>query len=487
MATKKDLVEAYSFSRRRLVTAFVSGAPGGREVEPARPGRSIVGGVALAVLMVAIGAVIGFLRNPSAPDWDTAGLITEKESGAAYLNMPPPPGSDDDRFQLRPLQNITSALLIFDGEADAQRVPHDRISERPRGPGIGILGAPATPPEASRLVQTGWTACTTDASVSQGDPAGTSLTISAETDVVPVPDRRFVVRAPDGGTWLIAEAATRDFALGQRAYRYRVPQSGATNAILSALGGTSTPVPVSDEWLALFPQGAALALNELDIGTVGASWAGAGYNPKAAGAKVGGLLRVGPEENYLLTETGKGAIRLDAFSLQLYQRLVGKEYPDPIDIERGPGDYDEIDNLPQQLSWPSSDEVGPRPQGRLCAVLDPQPGQPGVNLGTRAAPSSEDPAPSGETSVVVDSGAGAFVYSGDWEPGPVTPVLVDDQGTRFPVAEQADEARLLGYGDVERVVVPDSWLDLLTGGVELSRAAALCPPSSQPGAGGCAS
>ena len=50
MATKKDLVEAYSFSRRRLVTAFVSGAPGGREVEPARPGRTIVGGLALAVL-----------------------------------------------------------------------------------------------------------------------------------------------------------------------------------------------------------------------------------------------------------------------------------------------------------------------------------------------------------------------------------------------------------------------------------------------------
>ncbi len=47
MATKKDLVEAYSFSRRRLVTAFVSGAPGGREVEPSRPGRTIVGGLAL--------------------------------------------------------------------------------------------------------------------------------------------------------------------------------------------------------------------------------------------------------------------------------------------------------------------------------------------------------------------------------------------------------------------------------------------------------
>ena len=59
MATKKDLVEAYSFSRRRLVTAFVSGAPGGREVEPARPGRTIVGGLALAVLLIAGAAIAG--------------------------------------------------------------------------------------------------------------------------------------------------------------------------------------------------------------------------------------------------------------------------------------------------------------------------------------------------------------------------------------------------------------------------------------------
>ena len=53
MATKKDLVEAHAFSRRRLVTAFVSGAPGGREVEPVRPGRVLIGGVALSVLLLA--------------------------------------------------------------------------------------------------------------------------------------------------------------------------------------------------------------------------------------------------------------------------------------------------------------------------------------------------------------------------------------------------------------------------------------------------
>jgi hypothetical protein len=61
MATDKDLVDAYAFSRRRLVTAFVSGAPDGREVPPARPGRTLVGGLALAVLLVAGAAIVSVL------------------------------------------------------------------------------------------------------------------------------------------------------------------------------------------------------------------------------------------------------------------------------------------------------------------------------------------------------------------------------------------------------------------------------------------
>jgi hypothetical protein len=63
MTTPRDLLEAHSFNRRRLVTAFVSGAPGGREVEPARPWRIIMGGVALAVLLTAGAGVSGVLAE----------------------------------------------------------------------------------------------------------------------------------------------------------------------------------------------------------------------------------------------------------------------------------------------------------------------------------------------------------------------------------------------------------------------------------------
>ena len=79
MATKKDLVEAYSFSRRRLVTAFLSGAPGGREVEPSRPGRTVVGGLALAVLLIAGAAIASVLASRTEEDWNKVGLVVSRE------------------------------------------------------------------------------------------------------------------------------------------------------------------------------------------------------------------------------------------------------------------------------------------------------------------------------------------------------------------------------------------------------------------------
>jgi len=84
MATRRDLVEAQAFSRRRLVTAFVSGAPGGREVEAARPGRTIVGGAVLAVLLLA-GEVAGsVLAGRTAADRDHPGLVISQERGQPY-------------------------------------------------------------------------------------------------------------------------------------------------------------------------------------------------------------------------------------------------------------------------------------------------------------------------------------------------------------------------------------------------------------------
>ena len=69
MATRRDLVEAYSFNRRLLLIALVSGAAAAREADTPRPGRILVGCLALAVLLLA-GAGVARTLSPSHPgDW----------------------------------------------------------------------------------------------------------------------------------------------------------------------------------------------------------------------------------------------------------------------------------------------------------------------------------------------------------------------------------------------------------------------------------
>ena len=146
MATKKDLVEAHAFSRRRLVTAFLSGAPGGREVEPARPGRTIVGGIALAVLLVAAAAIASVLASKTEEDWNKVGLVVSREEAAPYVIL-----EDEETPELIPILNITSAQLILGAGVEPTYVEQDVIEQQTPGETIGIFGAPQTLPRPVAL------------------------------------------------------------------------------------------------------------------------------------------------------------------------------------------------------------------------------------------------------------------------------------------------------------------------------------------------
>jgi hypothetical protein len=100
MTTPRELLEAHSFERRRLLAALVSGAPAGREVEPSRPGRPVLGGVAITVLLVAGSAVSGVLAGRTEVDWDNPRLIVSKHQAAEWCRPPPqsaPCSSDGPR------------------------------------------------------------------------------------------------------------------------------------------------------------------------------------------------------------------------------------------------------------------------------------------------------------------------------------------------------------------------------------------------------
>ena len=248
MATKKDLVEAYSFSRRRLVTAFVSGAPGGREVEPTKPGRTLVGGLALAILLLAAAAIAGVLKPNTDVEWEKPGFVLSKEKGAAYVVLEP---GEDGKPRVRPVINVTSAQLILGEDMKPEVVPQEEIDTQTPGADIGILGAPVTVPDTDHLVESGWTACT-------GDGLGLKLDVRTRPDATPVPSGGAVVRV--GKTvHVIAQSVPAD---GEEptARRFELPRSPKMDLLLGDLGleksGSAAKVPA--DWLDLFPGGGAL-------------------------------------------------------------------------------------------------------------------------------------------------------------------------------------------------------------------------------------
>lgn len=466
MATKKDLVEAYSFSRRRLVTAFVSGAPGGREVEPARPGRMIVGGVALAVLLIAGAAVAGALTDRPPANWDTPGLVTD-DHGALYVIL------DEDAVpgqpRLRQIINVTSAQLILGAEVKTKSVPEDELDKQDKGSPIGILDAPATVPAAGQLINSGWTSCT-------ASDRGIKTEVTDRPGVSLTPGDGFVVKgAGSGRPYLIAEAGSGPL---RRAYSYALPADN--DGLYIAVGVSPTDViTVPDEWLSLFPVGGPLDATGLGIAGLGNPVDLPGYTK---GARVGDYYF---DSGRTLAATRTGFVILSDFAAAVLRNTTlpgaGRK---PIELKRSAGadfDIDESADPYGAAAWPEAMLGGSAgADDQICAQLVTEEGEPPRAL-LATVPSGSamlEGVAKGEREVNVMSGRGALVRSAEWTTSRGgTIFLIDDRGRSNSVAGGL-EVKQLGYEKVPAVVVPDSWNKLFQPGADLSVLAALCPPTT---------
>jgi type VII secretion protein EccB len=469
MATKKDLVEAHAFSRRRLVTAFVSGAPGGREVEPTRPGRTVVGGVALAVLLVA-GAAIASILSPRSPSgWTDGGLVVSKERGAAYVILE---GGDDP--VLRPVINVTSAQLILGSDLDPSVVKQSEIDKHTIGEDIGILSAPATVPDADLLLESGWTACT-------GTGAGVALDASEDAQVRELSGAGMLVRSR-GRVYLVAESAEPDDSGETRAHSYLVPDRGSVDLLLEQLGLPirEEAVEVPQRWLTLFPSGGALSFASFGLEGYGQRSDVAGQDGLPADAKVGDRYE---SAGIQLLVTKEAPVSLTPFAAAVYASVEKPAGYEPRTL-RPSGDPQVRQVVPayEQAHWPA--EALTRVDGEHCAVLRADPdGAPVVRLGTDPTPEASAVARAvgpADVEISVDAGRGAYALSGSWDGREIgTPYLVDAKGVAYALVGR-EVAERLGYAGVDPPVVPDSWVKLFDDGVPLSVDAALCPPE-QPG------
>jgi type VII secretion protein EccB len=477
VATKKDLVEAHSFSRRRLVTAFLSGAPGGREVEPSRPGRTVVGGVALAVLMVAGAAIASVLASRTEEDWNQVGLVVSREEAAPYVIL-----EASDPPTLYPVINITSAQLILGADLDPTYVDQDVIENQTPGDTIGIAGAPQTLPRPRQFIESGWTACT-------GDGLGIQVDVSSQRKVS-VPDNGGVVVVSGGQYWVIARSGSLDLDQ-RRAYRYQLPSMPSDENLLAGLGldNTAEAPEVPAEWLSLFPEGAPLDLSSFGVADYGKPLPAnvTGFPP---GARVGDyVLNADETEGVFITNEGT-ASPLSGFALTVYRNAI-----DPTQPLRGAPNQLDID-LPQvqgaaraygSAHWPDErlDEV----RGQVCARLDARHDDvPRVDLAATPRGGAEvaDTVVNGQKEVSIDRGRGAFVRVGGWDDTTSTSAYVIDPRGQSYVLVGAETIDKLRYSDTRESLIPDSWLTLFPPGVALSTSQALCPPTvaaPQPEAG----
>jgi type VII secretion protein EccB len=460
MASKRDLVEAHAFSRRRLVTAFVSGAPGGREVEPARPGRVIVGGLALTVLLIAGAAVAGVFTQKTPDDWAKEGLYVSKETGARYVIT-----GDSRPVIVRPVINITSAKLILGPKASPTIVTQEAIDAKTIGDDIGILGAPEKPPSTDQLIVSGWTACTDAAT-------GIRVSVAARPQVSPTAAAGSRVVAVGSRYYLLARAARRT-SEAPSTFAYRLPASGSERSnMLRALNlPSASSTPVDESFLSLFPVGGALVPRSMGLTGVGRP---VDYDTPTSGlppkARVGDIVRLPGGGAVVLTADGPAD--LDPFALAVYSTMrVGRDTAVPRDLAMQTTEPPYAD-----ASWP--DTTLEPVLGEVCGELVTGPSVP-PRVDLVADPRADAVAqgvPAGDASVVVAPGRGAYVRGGDWEDvGRGTPYLVDATGKAYPLVGNAPTQ--LGYGSFRAPTVPDSWLELFPPGKDLSQARALCPPS----------
>jgi type VII secretion protein EccB len=468
MATKKDLVEAYSFSRRRLVTAFLSGAPGGREVEPSRPGRTVVGGLALAVLLVAGAAIASVLASRTEEDWNKVGLVVSRQEAAPYVIL-----DDGDDPTLIPVINITSAQLILGADVEPTYVDQDVIEDQTPGDPIGIAGAPQTLPRPKQFIESGWTACT-DAGV------GIAVDVSNGEHVSVRDNAAIVVHSADA-YWLVARSPADD--PDRRYYRYQIPEGTQDPLLNDDLGLTSKAeaIDVPPEWIALFPEGGELGGAGFDLPDGGAPLA----SPPAPDARVGDYAIDG-DRAVMFTNQGSGIQPLDPFALDV---LKNSKFPG----HRPARLAVPIPNLPyEQRSYATSHWPVTIPtalNSPPCARLDVDPDHvPHVDLagdpeGDAASPpeDSENAIPATERRVTIDRGHGAFVRVGSWdETSSGSAFVIDPRGKAYALVGALTLAKL-GYDATAEPLVPDEWLELFDEGVALSTSAALCPPANQPG------
>ena len=461
MANKKDLQDAQNYSRARLVTAFVSGMPDGKELTPRRGLAPVVVSVGLTAILVLVSVFYGIISPGLPADWDNNKLIVGKDTASRFISID---------GVLHPVINTASArLLIPSDEYEVITVDDAELEGIPVGSSVGIVGAPDILPNRDRLASSYLVSCL-DAEHRSTD------NLLTNDDVVDKASADMAVLVDvDGEGYLIVDGR-----------RHRLPQDALLrDAVLRILGvgqltlDNAPQAPV--QWLNLFAAGS-------DLGTLDVPGRGGTVTVGDASYTVGSLIADPSNDSTRYVVLNDGTLApLSGMALEMYRLTLG------------PGD-DATTMTAQELQQAgfrnAAESIVPDdwPTGQLtaapnatCAVLDTAQAGDDANADDPAAgitlatfkDERDAPQPTDSGTTVRNAGGAVLrAVNGGGEDG--TLYVVDGTGVAYPVPDDTEETlKRLGYESGDVTAIPRPWIDVFSIGVQLSTDAAGLQISAQ--------
>lgn len=465
MQTRKDLYQAHRLMQQRLGQALLQGEPDVAESPMRRHAVATFCGILLSVLLLAVFGIWGLIKPGGATKLTEPGqLLVEQDTGAIYIY------SQQERVLL-PVANYVSARLLLDAtDVTVRDVAAASLAGLPRGPLVGIPGAPDSLPAKDKLVHGPWSVCVVD---------GPDATGGLRPYVTLVGGFATGGR-PFGGDAMIVDDGRQTWVIwGDR--RMRVSASG-----VRALNAQPRKVPTT--WLNAIPEGPDFSGPRVEH--LGRKVHGPNGRVAAAVGQVFTVPGMGgaPPRYYVLLSDGLAPITLTQATLLLADPAIkaayGRRAPQavPIDAASANSSPSRQNVLGGGLPETMPKVVSPASTTPLCAVYaNTAAGSARATLtvgSSIAIPTPRSPGDQEHVDQVLlppGSAAVAGVLPGEGKLGSITNYyVIGDQGRKFAVTS-ADLLPKLGYGTSDATPVPAHLLHLIPDGPALDPAAARVP------------
>ncbi|MRH88651.1 type VII secretion protein EccB [Nocardia sp. SYP-A9097] len=501
--TTKAQVNGYRFLLRRLDHALVR-----RDVrmlhDPMRAQfRSLFSGAILALLVVAGCTIMAFIR-PQGSIGD-ANIVMGKDSGALYAVVRDK--NDKTKMTLYPALNLASARLITGTAESPKSVKDAKLNSVPRGPILGIPGAPSALPGSSQGDRSQWTICdTVQLSASGGAASSSGATTTAIAGEIELSER---VKQADAGTALLVRGVDKTTNVEKKYLIYdgKRAEVDVQDSVMSPslnLAG-QRPRPITTGLL-----GAAIEVPPLvppKIPNAGDSGPG-----RLSSVPVGGVIRVaalsGSGKSELYVVLSNGVQQISAFTSDVIRRADSQKMDDiksvtpdllagipilhDLPVDDFPGTAPKIitaeDNPVACITWAKTKATGLKdadvtegPTDRATTALLVGTRLPLSNSAVPVTLAGANGTKDGIDSVYVPPTTGEFVRTTGIEPGSQrrdSLFYIADNGIRYGIPD-VDTAQLLGLGGIPRLA-PWAIVGQLVPGPMLSKTDALSSYDSLP-------